>query len=273
MTNTAPKGKSVVPIGGYKPGDEVRFTGAFAPNGYKPGMVAAVAGLDYRRRLVGLRWWEYIYTPFWCSADELAPVGDPPGGPLGWVELRANGDRVLETERAGDFAALGALIVRAGEHGLELGDIAWATLTSAEGERLGSRTVYADPADPAEPRLAVADWSRKARVRVLVDIPARDTLFKVNAYNAGAEVELVQWGRAGRTVDTGPGDRAWFSSFDIDGAVILSDRQVEVIEVLSEATPYARNYRAEARNAAMQREQRYWSWLMAQHYRNGGVDG
>jgi hypothetical protein len=78
------------------------------------------------------------------------------------------------------------------------------------------------------------DWHTRARVRLLTDHechsvdPCRERRFEL-----GEELMMVQWGRGGRPVDRGG---SW-TSFDIDGAFIVSAEKVEVLEILDEVSP------------------------------------
>jgi len=52
-------------------------------------------------------------------------------------------------------------------------------------------------------------------------------------FEPGQELEMVQWGRAGRAVDRG----AWWTSTDIDGAFIIPAEHVTVLEVTRNKPP------------------------------------
>ncbi len=52
-------------------------------------------------------------------------------------------------------------------------------------------------------------------------------------FQPGDELEMLQWGRAGRPVDRS----AWWSSADIDGAFLVPADHVEHLEVIRESAP------------------------------------
>jgi hypothetical protein len=79
---------------------------------------------------------------------------------------------------------------------------------------------------------ATRDWFRRASVRILEDVTCHNTAFQRHTYTRGQEVEMLQWGRAGRPVD-----RAWWSDFDIDLAFIIESDKVEIVRILEEKTP------------------------------------
>ena len=81
---------------------------------------------------------------------------------------------------------------------------------------------------------ATRDWHTRAIVRVKettrvgsVD-PWREHTFVV-----GDELEMVQFGNAGRPVDRS----AWWDSYDIDGAFIIKASKVEVVRIIEEVSP------------------------------------
>ncbi len=81
---------------------------------------------------------------------------------------------------------------------------------------------------------ATHDWHICAIVRVTKETrkgsvdPWRERTFHV-----GEELEMVQWGYAGRPVDRS----RWWTSYDIDGAFILKAGEVEVIRIVEEDEP------------------------------------
>ena len=82
--------------------------------------------------------------------------------------------------------------------------------------------------------IASQDWFTRARVRVLKTVHKHspDNWYG-HTYQAGEEIELVQWGRANRPVVR---DSGW-TSFDIDGALIFDVDEVEVVRVIEEVQP------------------------------------
>jgi hypothetical protein len=86
---------------------------------------------------------------------------------------------------------------------------------------------------PVEP-VASRDWHTRARVRILTETTSRSVdPYTVRTFHAGEELEMLQWGRAGRPVRR----ESWWTSFDIDGAHIIKAENVEVIEVIEETLP------------------------------------
>jgi len=83
-------------------------------------------------------------------------------------------------------------------------------------------------------QIAAQDWYTRARVRILETIAKHSVdQWVTRTFRAGEELEMVQWGRAGRPVERD----AWWTSFDIDGAHIIEASKVEVIKVLAEVIP------------------------------------
>lgn len=83
-------------------------------------------------------------------------------------------------------------------------------------------------------QLAEQDWYRKARVRILADVKTRAVYPPVERrFVAGEELEMVQWGHAGREIRDD-----WWTSHDIDGAQILHPGYVEVVEELEAVSPF-----------------------------------
>ena len=81
---------------------------------------------------------------------------------------------------------------------------------------------------------ATRNWHTRAIVRV------RETTTKGSVdpwrertFRAGEELEMVQWGYAGRPIDRSH----WWTGYDIDGAFIFEASRVEVVRVLEEVTP------------------------------------
>jgi hypothetical protein len=84
------------------------------------------------------------------------------------------------------------------------------------------------------PEIAEREWSTWARVRITQPYSAgapedRDG----RDFQPGEELEMVQWGRAGRPVDRAK----WWTSFDVDLALIVPASHVEVLEVLHDTPP------------------------------------
>jgi len=85
-----------------------------------------------------------------------------------------------------------------------------------------------------DPPVAEREWSTWARVRIRAtyragSVSPRDE----RRFEPGQELEMVQWGRAGRAVDRG----AWWTSTDIDGAFIIPAEHVTVLEVTRNKPP------------------------------------
>ena len=82
--------------------------------------------------------------------------------------------------------------------------------------------------------IASHDWHRRALIRVKEMTTKRSVdPYREYTFHVGEELEMVQWGRAGRLVirDT------WWTSFDIDGAFIIEDSKVEIVKILDEKLP------------------------------------
>ncbi len=85
----------------------------------------------------------------------------------------------------------------------------------------------------AEP-IARRDWHTRARVRITAEVMSRSVEpYTVHTFHPGDELEMFQWGRAGRSVDRS----AWWTSYDIDGAHIIKAEHVEVITIIEETSP------------------------------------
>lgn len=81
---------------------------------------------------------------------------------------------------------------------------------------------------------ATRDWYRRAIIRVKETVTKRSVdPYREHTFRVGEELEMVQWGRAGRPVKR----ESWWTSFDIDGALILEASKVEVITILDEKLP------------------------------------
>lgn len=85
----------------------------------------------------------------------------------------------------------------------------------------------------AEEKQAIRDWHTRARVRIK-ETTTKHSFDGEHTFQAGEIVVMLQWGRAGRTVDRD----AWWTSYDIDGAWIVEASLVEVIEVIDEVSPF-----------------------------------
>ncbi len=85
----------------------------------------------------------------------------------------------------------------------------------------------------AEPQ-AIRDWHTRAIVRVRETTVTHSVdPWGERTFRAGEEVEMVQWGHAGRSVNRD----SWWTSYDIDGAFILKAHAVEVVKILEEVSP------------------------------------
>src|SRR6266852_4043941 len=79
-----------------------------------------------------------------------------------------------------------------------------------------------------DPPAAEREWSTWARVRIRATYRAGSVSpWDERRFEPGQELEMVQWGRAGRPVDRA----AWWTSTDIDGAFIVPAGHVDVLEV------------------------------------------
>ena len=82
--------------------------------------------------------------------------------------------------------------------------------------------------------LASQDWYRRAIVRVKERVTKRSVdPYQEHTFHVGEELEMVQWGCAGRPVRRD----SWWTSFDIDGALIIEASKVEVVKILDEKSP------------------------------------
>src|SRR6266566_4347669 len=82
---------------------------------------------------------------------------------------------------------------------------------------------------------AARDWYTRALVRVKEPTTKRSVdPYREYTFRVGEELEMVQWGRDGRPVKR----EAWWTSFDIDGALIIEADKVEVVKILDEITPF-----------------------------------
>ena len=107
--------------------------------------------------------------------------------------------------------------------------------------RLGD--IPAAPDDPAytdlvkdDPELAEREWWLRARVRILSTYPGGRAGVWWNGDRPpqpGEELQMRQGGRAGRRIDRD----AWWTSSDIDGAVIVPAEHVLVLEVTEVHAP------------------------------------
>lgn len=84
-----------------------------------------------------------------------------------------------------------------------------------------------------EQQVATRDWHTHAIVRIITDTTRSNALHRTHTFHAGKEIEMVQWGRAGRPVVRD----SWWTSFDIDEAYIINAEKVEVIQVIDEMAP------------------------------------
>jgi hypothetical protein len=81
---------------------------------------------------------------------------------------------------------------------------------------------------------ATRDWHIRALVRIkeTVRLGSVDP-WRERTFNAGDELEMVQWGNAGRPVDRS----TWWTDFDIDGAFIIKADKVEIVKIIEEVQP------------------------------------
>ena len=82
-------------------------------------------------------------------------------------------------------------------------------------------------------QIAARDWHTRAIVRIVETTEVGNAEGGTCTFHAGQELEMIQWGRAGRPVDR----TRWWTSFDIDGAYIIKASKVEVVRVLDEVSP------------------------------------
>ena len=79
---------------------------------------------------------------------------------------------------------------------------------------------------------ATRDWHRRAIVRI-IETRITHSHDGEHTFHAGDELEMVQWGRAGRPVSRD----AWWTSYDIDGAFIIESDKVEIVRIVEEVQP------------------------------------
>lgn len=84
----------------------------------------------------------------------------------------------------------------------------------------------------AEQPIATQDWYTRAIVRILETTITR-SFDGEHTFTASEELEMVQWGRAGRTIDRS----AWWTSYDIDGAFIIESDKTEIVRIIDEVAP------------------------------------
>ncbi len=84
----------------------------------------------------------------------------------------------------------------------------------------------------AEQPIASQDWHTRAIVRVL-ETTMKRSFDGEHTFQAGEELEMVQWGRKGRTIDRS----AWWTSYDIDGAFIIESDKTEIVRIIDEVAP------------------------------------
>jgi hypothetical protein len=81
---------------------------------------------------------------------------------------------------------------------------------------------------------ATRDWHTRAIIRVLENTVKHSVdPWRERTFHAGDELEMVQWGSAGRPVNRS----VWWTSYDIDGAFIIESDKVEIVRILEEETP------------------------------------
>lgn len=82
---------------------------------------------------------------------------------------------------------------------------------------------------------AEQDWHLRARVRILTDYTAAAVdPPEVRRFEAGDELVMLRWGRAGQLVSD-----EWWTSADIDGAHIVPADHVQILDVIDEVSPTA----------------------------------
>jgi hypothetical protein len=87
----------------------------------------------------------------------------------------------------------------------------------------------------ADEQAADRDWHTRALVRMKETHTYRSVdPYREWTFHKGEELELIQWGRAGRPVRRD----SWWTSFDIDGALIVEAGSVEIIQVIDEMLPW-----------------------------------
>lgn len=98
---------------------------------------------------------------------------------------------------------------------------------------VAARNLDASPAAAAAVPVAERDWSTRARVRITAAYSAGAPYSDGRDFAVGEELEMVQWGRAGRQVERD----AWWTSTNIDGAFIVPAEHVEVLDVVRDNPP------------------------------------
>lgn len=138
----------------------------------------------------------------------------------------------------GSCSALHAFTLTEGEYGTKPGTrrpgFVNLTLLDVNNRPIGSRTVYAQPKDPAAPRPALRGWHNEARVRFLREVKCGSPEgHGGRTYTAGEVVTMHQTGGEGR-VPSG----AWWSCLDVDLAYIVDEDAVEVVTMIRQEDPY-----------------------------------
>jgi hypothetical protein len=87
----------------------------------------------------------------------------------------------------------------------------------------------------ADEQAADRDWHTRAIVRVKETVTKRSVdPYREHTFHAGEELEMIQWGRAGRPVRRD----SWWTSYDIDGALIIEAGSVEIVKIVDETLPW-----------------------------------
>lgn len=85
-------------------------------------------------------------------------------------------------------------------------------------------------------QVAARNWHVRAIVRVIVTTRKGSVdPWRQRTFNAGEELEALQWGYAGKPVER----PYWWTSYDVDAAFIFNSDEVEIVRVLDEVTPFA----------------------------------
>ena len=81
---------------------------------------------------------------------------------------------------------------------------------------------------------ATRDWHTRAIIRVKETTRCGSVdPWREHTFRAGDELEMLQFGNAGRPVDRS----AWWTDYDIDGAFIIKSSNVEIVRIIEEVPP------------------------------------
>ena len=87
-----------------------------------------------------------------------------------------------------------------------------------------------------EGTVALHNWHIRARVRIRETTVRRSVdPWREHTFQRGDVLELIKWANAGNALWRKSG---WWTSYDIDGAFILDEAQIEVLEILDETSPF-----------------------------------